>query len=115
VAERLNEASKPLKGSKVLVVGVAYKKDIDDLRESPALDVIRLLAAQGAEVQYHDPYVKEFNEDGRLWRSVPLGAETVRSADCVVIVTDHASLDYNLIRTQARAVVDTRNVLRGKA
>jgi UDP-N-acetyl-D-glucosamine dehydrogenase len=115
VAERLNEASKAVKGSKVLVVGVAYKKDIDDLRESPALDVIRLLAAQGAEVQYHDPYVKEVNEDGRIWRSVPLTGETVRSADCVVIVTDHSSLDYQLIQTQARAVVDTRNVLRGKA
>jgi UDP-N-acetyl-D-glucosamine dehydrogenase len=114
VAERLNEASKAVKGSRILVVGVAYKKDIDDLRESPALDVIRLLAAQGAEVQYHDPFVQELNEDGRIWRSVPLSAEAVRSADCVVIVTDHSSLDYNLIRTQARAVVDTRNVLRGK-
>jgi UDP-N-acetyl-D-glucosamine dehydrogenase len=114
VAERLNEASKAVKGSRILVVGVAYKKDIDDLRESPALDVMRLLAAQGAQVQYHDPFVKELNEDGRIWRSVPLSADAVRSADCVVIVTDHSSLDYHLIRTQARAVVDTRNVLRGK-
>jgi len=115
VAERLNQEAKALKGSRILVVGVAYKKDIDDLRESPALDVIRLLAVQGAEVQYHDPYVKELREDGRTWRSVPLTGETVRLMDCVVIVTDHSSLDYNLIRTQARAVVDTRNVLRAKA
>ena len=114
VAERLNQEAKAIKGSRILVVGVAYKKDIDDLRESPALDVIRLLAAQGADVQYHDPYVKELNEDGHIWRSVTLTAEAVRLADCVVIVTDHSSLDYNMIRKQARAVVDTRHVLRGK-
>ncbi len=112
IGERLNEAGKPLKGSRILVVGVAYKKDIEDLRESPALDIIRLLAAQRADVQYHDPYVKELKEDDQTLRSVPLSADTVRSADCVVIVTDHSGLDYRLIRREARAVVDTRNVLR---
>ncbi len=112
VAERLNQDSKPLKGSRVLVVGVAYKKDIEDLRESPALDVIRLLAVQGADVSYHDPYVAELKEDDQLLRSVPLTVETVRVADCVVIVTDHSRLDYQMICREARAVVDTRNVLR---
>ena len=115
VAERLNREAKAIKGSRILVVGVAYKKDIDDLRESPALDVIRLLAVQGADVQYHDPYVNELNEDGRTWRSVPLTPEAIRSADCVVIVTDHSSLDYHMIQTQARAVVDTRNALHKKS
>ncbi len=112
VAERLNQDSKPVKGSQVLLIGVAYKKDIDDLRESPALDVIRLLAAQGAEVRYHDPYVAEFKEDDQTLRSLPLSPDAVRSADCVVIVTDHSGLDYDMIWREAQAVVDTRNVLR---
>lgn len=115
VAERLNEDSKPVKGSAVLVVGVAYKKDIDDLRESPALDIIRLLAAQGAKVSYHDPYVHVLSEDGRQLESVPLSAAAVRGADCVVIATEHSSVDYGMICREARAVVDTRNALAGRA
>jgi UDP-N-acetyl-D-glucosamine dehydrogenase len=112
VVERLNEDTKPVKGSRILVIGVAYKKDIDDLRESPALDVIRLLEAQGADVSYHDPHVPELNEDGRQLRSVTLSVAAVRSADCVVITTDHSELDYAMICREARAVVDTRNVLK---
>lgn len=111
VVERLNEDSKPVRGSRVLVLGVAYKKDIDDLRESPALDVIRLLLAQGADVSYHDPYVAELNEDGRTLRSVPFKPETVRSADCVVVITDHSGVDYRMVCREARAIVDTRHVL----
>jgi UDP-N-acetyl-D-glucosamine dehydrogenase len=113
VAERLNQDAKPIKGSRILVIGVAYKKDIDDVRESPALDVIRLLSHQGADVRYHDPYVPEISEDGRSLRSVALTPETVRESDCVVIATDHSTVDYELIRREARAVVDTRNALRG--
>jgi UDP-N-acetyl-D-mannosaminuronate dehydrogenase len=93
------------------VVGVAYKKDIDDLRESPALDIIRLLESQGADVSYHDPYVPEVTEDGQTHVSRPLTPETVDAADAVMIVTDHTNLDYRMLREHARVVVDTRHVL----
>jgi UDP-N-acetyl-D-glucosamine dehydrogenase len=112
VGERLNDQARAVRGSKILVVGVAYKKDIDDLRESPALDIIRLLHQQGAEVSYHDPYIPALDEDGEHLESVPLTKERVAGSDCVVIVTDHSKLDYDLIRANARAIVDTRNVLR---
>jgi len=111
VVERLNQDAKPVRGSRILVMGVAYKKDIDDLRESPALDVIRLLLAQGADVSYHDPHVPEFREDNRTLRSVPLSPEAVRGADCVVVVTDHSGVDYRMLCREARAIVDTRHVL----
>ena len=112
VGEALNQHSKAVRGSTVLVLGVAYKKDIDDLRESPALDIIKLLEQQGATVAYHDPYVPEFEEDGHRHASVPLTANTLARADCVVIVTDHSSVDYELVRRQGRIIVDTRNALR---
>jgi UDP-N-acetyl-D-glucosamine dehydrogenase len=112
VADRLNDLARAVRGSKILVVGVAYKKDIDDLRESPALDIIRLLHQQGAEVSYHDPYIPSLDEDGEHLESVPLTKERVAGSDCVVIVTDHSSLDYGMIKQRARAIVDTRNVLR---
>jgi UDP-N-acetyl-D-glucosamine dehydrogenase len=112
VAEALNESGKAVKGASVLIIGVAYKRDIEDIRESPALDIIRLLEDQGARVSYHDPYVPTFAEDGHQATSVPLTAEIVAAADCVVIVTDHSSLDYELIRRHAEVVVDTRNALR---
>jgi UDP-N-acetyl-D-glucosamine dehydrogenase len=111
VAEGLNDAGKAVRGSTVLVIGVAYKRDIDDIRESPALDIIRLLETQGATVRYHDPFVPRFVEDGHEMSSVPLTAGEIQAADCVMVVTDHTSLDYDLIRAHARAVVDTRNVL----
>src|SRR5207253_3083632 len=81
-------------GSRVLVLGVAYKKDIDDMRESPALDVIRLLEQQGADVHYHDPYVPKYREDGHEHASVALTDDEISSADAVVIVTDHSKVDY---------------------
>ena len=115
VAERLNQDAKSVRGSKVLVVGVAYKKDIDDVRESPAIDIIRLLQQQGAEVAYHDPFVPELREDNVAARSVALSSDQVASADCVVIVTDHSNLDYDLLRSHANRIVDTRNVLNRKA
>jgi UDP-N-acetyl-D-glucosamine dehydrogenase len=111
VMERLNDRAKAVRGSRILVVGVAYKKDIDDVRESPALDIIRLLHQQGAQVSYHDPYIPAVEEDGERLRSVPLTPEGVSAADCVVIVTDHSSIDYDLIATRAACVVDTRHVL----
>ena len=111
VADRLNEQGKAVRGSKVMVLGVAYKKDIDDIRESPALDVIRLLEQRGAVVSYHDPHVAKLHEDGVELTSVPLNAQTLRAADCVVVVTDHTGIDYALVGSEAPVVVDTRHAL----
>jgi UDP-N-acetyl-D-glucosamine dehydrogenase len=116
VADSLNLAGKAVRGSSVLILGVAYKRDIEDIRESPALDIIKLLEGQGAKVSYHDPFVPEFVEDGHHARSVPLTRETLSAADCVVIVTDHSNIDYATVESHARIVVDTRNALnRAKA
>ncbi|MBU1061165.1 MAG: nucleotide sugar dehydrogenase [Candidatus Omnitrophica bacterium] len=107
----LNEQKKALKSSKILVVGVTYKKDINDLRESPALTIINSLIEKGAKVQYHDPLVPNFETDGLKLDSLDLTKENIASSDCVVIVTDHSSLDYKLIVDNAHLVIDTRNVL----
>ena len=111
IADRLNEQGKAVRGSTVLVLGVAYKKDIDDIRESPALDVIRLLEQRGAIVKYHDPHVPQLHEDGVELESIPLTADTLHGTDCVVIVTDHTGLDYPLVAREAKLVVDTRHAL----
>jgi UDP-N-acetyl-D-glucosamine dehydrogenase len=97
----------------VLVLGVAYKKDIDDVRESPALDVMAELAARRAVVGYHDPHVARVAFEGQHYESQPLTTESLAAADCVVITTDHSSFDWALVRAHARLVVDTRNALRG--
>ena len=109
--DTLNMNGKAMRDARVLIIGVAYKKDIDDLRESPALDIIRLLEQYGATVSYHDPYVPKLEEDGHQYASVPLDAAALRAADCVLIVTDHSSIDYGLIRQHAPLVVDTRHAL----
>ncbi len=109
VAQALNDEKKAVNGSRVLVLGVAYKKDIDDMRESPALDVMRLLESQGADVVYHDPHVPSFREDGHEHTSVPLSDKELTDADAVVIVTDHTVVDYQRVIHLARVVVDTRN------
>ena len=117
VVTALNGDKKPVNGSRVLVLGVAYKPDIDDVRESPALDVIRLLLAQGAVVSYHDPYIPDLCREGLDLHSVDLEI-AVAAADCVVIVTNHSNYDYQWIVDQARLVVDTRHAtagLQGKA
>jgi len=111
VADRLNDQSKAINGSRILVLGVAYKKDVEDVRESPALDVIRLLRQRGGVVEYHDPHVPALDEDGVTLRSVPLTAAALQAADCVLIVTDHAAVDYATVSRHARILVDTRNVL----
>jgi UDP-N-acetyl-D-glucosamine dehydrogenase len=111
VAEALNQQGKAVKGATVLVLGVAYKRDIDDIRESPALDIIRLLEGQGARVAYSDPHVPCFSENGHEYRSVPLSQQSVGAADCVMIVTDHSDFDYRMIARNARLVVDTRNAM----
>ena len=111
IVDRLNEQGRAARGSTVLVLGVAYKKDIDDVRESPALDVIRLLQQRGAVVRYHDPHVRKLKDEAIDLASTPLTADTLAAADCVVIVTDHSDIDYALVGRSARVVVDTRNAL----
>jgi UDP-N-acetyl-D-glucosamine dehydrogenase len=112
VVDRLNDRGKAVRGSRVLVLGVAYKKDIDDIRESPAIDVIRLLDHRGAVVTFHDPHVPVLREDGMELKSVPLSRETLAQSDCVIIVTDHSDVDYDLVARHAPIVVDTRRALR---
>ena len=111
IAEALNEDSKSFRGSRVLVLGVTYKKDVDDTRESPALDIVRLLVQQGAAVRYHDPYVSSISEDNNKFESVEFGEECLSWADCVVIATDHSTIDYDLVRDKATRIIDTRNAL----
>jgi UDP-N-acetyl-D-glucosamine dehydrogenase len=111
LAEALNGVGKAVRGATVLVLGVAYKRDIDDIRESPALDIIRLLAGQGARVTYSDPHVSRFREDGQEFHSVELTPDVVAAADCVMIVTDHTAVDYQMIKRKAKLVVDTRNAI----
>jgi len=113
VTQALNDERKPVNGSRILVLGVAYKRDIDDMRESPALDVIRLLEERGAEVVYHDPHVPSFREDGHERFSVPFSDGELARADAVVIVTDHSSVDYQRVVDVAPVVVDTRNATAG--
>jgi UDP-N-acetyl-D-glucosamine dehydrogenase len=111
VVEALNDRGRAVRGANILVLGVAYKRDIDDIRESPALDIIRLLEHQGARVTYHDPHVAAFSEDGHEYRSVPLTPGTIEAADCVLVVTDHSAIDFHLVKRHARVAVDTRHVL----
>ena len=112
VARGLNEDRKAVNGSRVLVIGIAYKPDIDDVRESPALDVIRLLEEQGAEVVYHDPFIPTFREDGHVRHGVELSVDEVRRADAVVIVTNHKSIDYQMLMDNATLIIDSRNAMR---
>jgi UDP-N-acetyl-D-glucosamine dehydrogenase len=109
VAAALNEDRKAVNGSRALVIGVAYKRDIDDVRESPALDIIRLLEADGADVVYHDPYIPTIREDGHSWSSVALTDAEIEQADVVVIVTDHRTIDYQRLVDRAALIVDSRN------
>lgn len=111
VQDALNDRQKPLKGSKVLVLGASYKPDIDDLRESPALDVMGLIEKKGALVSYHDPYIPVIKHDGKTRESVKDLWKAVAEADCVVIVTNHKVYDYPRILETAQLIVDTRNAL----
>jgi UDP-N-acetyl-D-glucosamine dehydrogenase len=119
VVDALNEDRKAMNGSRVLVLGVAYKKDIDDLRESPALEVIRLLQDRGAEVTYHDPFCTTIYDDGHApvrglpMHSVELTDRVLAAADVVLVVTDHSTVDYGRVAEHASVVIDTRGALRG--
>ena len=101
--------TKALNKAKVLILGVAYKADIKDIRESPALDVIKLLEDQGAKISYNDPFVPEFSWDGRSYKSSRLTASLVEKADITVIVTNHTSYNYQWIVDHAKLIFDTRN------
>ncbi len=117
IGDALNSRSKAIRGSSVLVLGVAYKRDIGDFRESPALDILAALHLKGARLSYHDPYVLELGADD--WpgehdlASVPLSDEGLAAADCVAILTDHRVFDYDQIRTRAGLIVDSRNAIKG--
>ena len=120
VSDGLNDDRKAMKGSRVLLLGVAYKPDIDDVRESPALSIIDRLRLKGCAVRYHDPFVRELSFDeahtegsGAPLSSVQLTDEEIRAADCVVIVTNHSNIDYARVTELAPLVVDTRNALNG--
>jgi UDP-N-acetyl-D-glucosamine dehydrogenase len=115
LADALNQRSKSLRGSKVLLLGVAYKRDLDDTRESPALKLIQLLQEKGAEVQYNDPYVPVLKRSRQYdfgLQSVPLTRETLAAMDAVIIATDHSAYDYDFIVSASRLVIDTRNATR---
>lgn len=109
--DALNDRKKPINGSKILVLGVSYKPDIDDLRESPALDVMGLLMKKGAEVSYHDPFISHLDHDNWSMDSVKDLSAALSDADCVVIVTNHSKYDYDLILKKSKLIVDTRNAL----
>ncbi len=111
VADALNDRGHCVRGANVLVLGVSYKRDVGDVRESPALEVIRMLGDKGAHVSYGDPYVPELHAEGIKLSAVPVTAETLAACDCAVVVTDHRAFDYTLIATEAPAIVDVRNAL----
>ena len=120
VADGLNDDRKAMKGSRILLLGVAYKRDIDDVRESPALSIIDRLRSKGCDVRYHDPFVREISFDdahtesgGEPMSSVELNDEEIQASDCVLIVTNHSQIDYRRIIELAPLVVDTRNALNG--
>jgi UDP-N-acetyl-D-glucosamine dehydrogenase len=116
VAAALNEQNKSLKGSKILLLGVAYKKDVDDLRESPSLKLLELLTARGAKLDYNDPYFPALHKmrhyDFSSLRSVELTPAALGSYDCVLIATDHTAYDYDMIVSSSKTVIDTRNATR---
>jgi len=112
IQDALNKNAKPVKGSSIHIMGLSYKKNIDDVRESPALDIIHLLSLKGAHLSYSDPYVPTVEHEGITLKSQD-SVEACESADCVVIVTDHDTFDYGRLAGEARLIVDTRNAMRG--
>jgi UDP-N-acetyl-D-glucosamine dehydrogenase len=114
VVEALNDDAKAARGARIVVLGVAYKRDVNDVRESPALDVIELLRQKGADVVYHDPYVPRILLDGQhVMESCEYSHELLQAADCVVIVTDHHFYDWQAVVNNSRLIVDTRHVAKG--
>jgi UDP-N-acetyl-D-glucosamine dehydrogenase len=112
VSKLLNQERKCLRDSNIFLLGVAYKRDVGDLRESPVLGIMTALERQGARIAYHDPYVPSFNYLGQEWKSQPLDTETLQRQDCVVIVTDHTCFDYEAVLRDGKLIFDTRNATR---
>jgi UDP-N-acetyl-D-glucosamine dehydrogenase len=110
VQNALNDAGKPVKGSRIHIMGAAYKRNIDDMRESPALDVLLLLKKRGGLMTYSDPHVPHLKLDGLEMEAQP--EEAAADADCVVIITDHAAFDYKGLLERSKLIVDTRNALK---
>lgn len=110
VSDALNDRERSVRGSRVLVLGVAYKPDVADVRESPAFDVIELLLDKGAQVDFHDPYVQKVRVGDRDMSGVEFSEQIIQDADCVVIITHHSWYDMDLVLRSARLIVDTRNV-----
>jgi len=113
VTELLNQERLAVNGARVLLLGVAYKPDVADLRESPALDIMQLLLDKGADLRFHDPHVPEVGLDGRSLKGVELTDEELAAADLVVIVTDHSAVDFDRVVDRAQRIFDTRNATRG--
>jgi len=114
VRDALNTRRKSVNGSSILILGVAYKRDIDDMRESPALKIIELLTAQGARVLYHDPHVPALPRTRKYafdLRSAELNQELLRATDCVLVVTDHKNVDYDLVAKTADLIIDSRHIV----
>ena len=113
ISEALNEQRHSVNGATVLLLGIAYKHDVGDIRESPALDIIQILQSQKAAVLYNDDYVPSMTINGQMLTSQPLNSELLQAADCVAIITNHSYYDVPLIVREARAIVDTRNMTKG--
>jgi UDP-N-acetyl-D-glucosamine dehydrogenase len=113
VVDSLNEDGKPVKGSKILILGVAYKEDINDVREAPALDIMKLLQDKGAVVSYSDPFVPTVHQGGLSLSNEELTPELLSDVDCIVITTAHSSVDYQAVVDAGTPIVDTRNALKG--
>ena len=113
IADALNERRKSVNGSQILVLGVSYKKNVSDTRESPALDIIKLLERKGAKILYSDPYVPRLRLNGNLLTSQPLDKKTLALADCCLVVTDHSGFDYSEVAQYSNLIVDCRNALKG--
>ncbi len=115
IMEALNDREKSLKGSKVLVLGLAYKKDIDDIRESPSVELVELLRSHGAKVEYNDPYIPQTHKQRKhdlQMKSKPITPAMLKSYDVVLIATDHSDYDYEMIGANAQLVIDTRNAMK---
>jgi UDP-N-acetyl-D-glucosamine dehydrogenase len=111
ITDALNDECKSVKGSRILILGVAYKANVGDVRESPAIDVYHLLRDKGADVLFHDPHVNDLSQEGIFDQSVVLNANQLERADCVVVLTDHDIFDWTYITEYASLVVDTRHAI----
>ena len=113
ITDVLNSVAKSVKGSNIHILGIAHKKDVDDVWESPALSIMNILRLKGAEVTYTDPYIPEINSQERNIKSKLLSKEFLSKVDCSVIVTEHTNFNYDLIVSHSKLIVDTRNALKG--